>query len=69
MILSLLDLGPPHFRFYNSWLNKDGFVEMVRNVIVQVVVYGAPDKALMPVLKPLNLPLDLGYFWEKNEEP
>lgn len=48
---TLLDFGKPPFRFFNSWLNRDGLDIIVRKTWEEFRGFGAPDSYLKAKLK------------------
>jgi len=45
------DFGPPPFRFYNSWILRDGFENFVINTWRSFEGWGPPDRLLLNKLK------------------
>ncbi|KAL7598934.1 hypothetical protein Lser_V15G26688 [Lactuca serriola] len=48
------DFGKTPFRFFNSWMNRDGYDEVVSRAWSSFVGYGAPDAYLAAKLKNLK---------------
>ncbi|XP_022030504.1 uncharacterized protein LOC110931417 [Helianthus annuus] len=58
------NFGPKPFRFFNSWLEKEGFAEMVDNAVASYVKEGAnPDVVLTKKFKHLRNCIKL---WRSN---
>jgi len=45
------DFGPPPFKFFNSWILRDGIEEVVKSAWMEFSSYGAPDFFLNCKLK------------------
>ncbi|PWA36201.1 RNA-directed DNA polymerase, eukaryota, Reverse transcriptase zinc-binding domain protein [Artemisia annua] len=48
------DFGPIPFKFFNSWLQKPGLIEVVTNSLTSSLYHGKPDQILQMKLKKLK---------------
>ncbi|XP_023763810.1 uncharacterized protein LOC111912319 [Lactuca sativa] len=48
---SFADFGKPPFRLFNSWLDREGFEEVVKSTWKEFEGYGAPNMYLMAKMK------------------
>ncbi|XP_022036790.1 uncharacterized protein LOC110939540 [Helianthus annuus] len=57
LLCSNVDFGPIPFKFFNSWLEKEGLGEIVKNVCEEKVDIQQGDKALVDLFKRLKVAL------------
>lgn len=48
------DFGPPPFRFFNSWMLREGFDGVATSAWINFVGYGTPDMILAAKLRYLK---------------
>ncbi|KAD3642329.1 hypothetical protein E3N88_31553 [Mikania micrantha] len=65
---SEVDFGPTPFKFFNTWLKKDGIDDIVNQAALSSLVIGQPDVVLLAKLRNIKKAIRLWSAKEKEKE-